>query len=67
LFQGFEYRITPDFTIQHGGINVTTNANFVNITNLVQGSIYEVLIAAYTAGFMVGPPSFLGFNTSFSM
>jgi len=61
-------RVTVKRNVDSGNINVTSNLNSANITDLVQGSRYEISLSAYTDGFVLGPPSSVIINTpSYSM
>ena len=60
--------ITVKRVATSGSLNITSNVNSANITDLEQGTRYEVLLSAYTAGFILGPPSSIFIDTlSYSM
>ncbi|XP_065913515.1 uncharacterized protein [Dysidea avara] len=55
--------ITVKRVATSGSLNITSNVNSANITDLEQGTRYEVLLSAYTAGFILGPPSSIFIDT----
>jgi len=68
LFAFMLQRVTAKRNVDSGNINVTSNSNSANLTDLVQGSRYEISLSAYTDGFVLGPPSSVTINTpSYSM
>ena len=68
LFAFMLQRVTAKRNVDSGNINVTSNSNSANLTDLVQGSSYEISLSAYTDGFVLGPPSSVTINTpSYSM
>lgn len=46
-----------------GSINITGNASSANLTNLEEGTQYDVTVSAYIEGFQLGPPTNLIINT----
>lgn len=47
-----------------GSVNITGNASSANLTNLEEGTHYDVTVSPYIGGFQLGPPTNIIINTS---
>lgn len=47
-----------------GSVNVTSGMSSVNISNLEEGTRYDITISPYIGGFQLGPPTSIIINTS---
>ena len=47
-----------------GSVNVTGDVSSANVTNLEEGTQYDVTVSPYIGGFQLGPPTNIIINTS---